>query len=236
MRKLSYETVYEEIRSRISEGVWASGDQIPTVPQLAAELNVGISSVREAIRILGKQKILRMEQGRGTFVMSIDSSESPWERFDFLEKATLIQLTEARLILEPELAALAAEKATFEEAELIMKAARAMREKAKKGRDYLRVDMEFHDLIAKAAKNEIIYNMILMINDLLVDSRRKSMKLKMPSEKASYYHVLIAEAIQQKNPYQAKTLMHSHIYDLIHELKKGEMSNNPGIIENAALS
>src|SRR5690348_15313651 len=111
IRKLTHETVYDVIKRNILEGVWKKGDKISTFQQLSDELGVGLSSVREAIRILVNQKILKPEQGRGTYVTST-TFDSAQDNIEFLGKATMFQLTEARLIIEPELAALAAIHAT----------------------------------------------------------------------------------------------------------------------------
>jgi GntR family transcriptional regulator, transcriptional repressor for pyruvate dehydrogenase complex len=222
-KRLTYEIVYEEIKSRIKQGTWKSGDQIPTVFMLAEEMGVGVSSVREAIRVLAKQKILSVEQGRGTFVAKdLESRVSPSERVDFLEKATMLQLTEARLIIEPELAYLAAENASDEEITMIQKAANGMNEKVSKNKDFFDEDMEFHFLIAKVSRNEVLMHMINAIKDLLVDSRRKTMKIKEVNKRSAHFHVLIADAIAQKNPTQARTLMKTHIEDVLFELKKDE--------------
>ncbi|MCM3716123.1 FCD domain-containing protein [Alkalihalobacillus oceani] len=220
MRKLMYESVYEEIKKRIKEGVWKEGEQIPTVQALSKELEVGASSVREAIRVLAKQNILKVEQGRGTYVMNDLKSGQENHGFTFLEDATMLQLTEARIIIEPELAALAAENATEEEVKSIMKAAHGMNRKRKQNKNFFREDMLFHYLIAKASGNYIIFQMLNKISDLLVDSRKRTMQMEGMDEKASHYHILIAEAIAQKNPSQARNLMKAHIDDVIYELKK----------------
>ncbi|MBM7571017.1 FadR/GntR family transcriptional regulator [Aquibacillus albus] len=216
-KKLIYQVVYDEIENNIRKGVWKPGEKIPTVQELADQLDVGISSVREAIRILSQQKILRVEQGRGTFVEQ-QLGEKPEEKLDFLEKSSIEQLTNARLIIEPELAALVAEQGTEEEAKQILKYARIMQKKFINGKDFLHEDIEFHHTIAKAAKNEILLNMIMMIDDLLYESRRHSMKIKSQNEKAVNYHVLIAKAIYDKNPSQARRLMKAHILDLLEDL------------------
>ncbi|WP_245581054.1 FadR/GntR family transcriptional regulator [Paenibacillus ginsengihumi] len=212
-KKLTYETVYEEIKRKIQTGVWRSGDRLPPLEQLAEELGVGVSSVREAVRVLGKQKILRIEQGRGTYVED-DLSEQPQDRLAFLEQATMLQLTEARLIIEPELASLAAEKATPEEVEAIVGTAEAMKRKVERRQDFFKEDVLFHELIAKASHNEIMQQMLALIGDLLTDSRRRSMKWPGMDEKASAYHHLIARAIAERNPTQARTLMRSHLEDM----------------------
>lgn len=221
MRTLAYEKVYEMIKQKIIQGVWKQGDQIPPVPQLAKDTQVGVSSVREAIRVLGKQGILKMEQGRGTYVMSGDFDlADTHSRIDFLEKATLKQLTEARVILEPELAALAAEHASDDEIVAIKQAAETMFKKVKQNERFFEDDMRFHHKIAQSSQNQILYQMIDTMADLLVESRRRTMKFKDMSKKAAHYHILIAEAIAQRNPTQSRSLMKAHMLDVLTDLDK----------------
>lgn len=217
-KKLIYQVVYEEIEKNIANGVWKPGDKIPTVQQLSQQLQVGVSSVREAIKILSQQKILKIEQGRGTFVEK-QLGEKPAEQLHFLEKSSMEQLTKARLVIEPELAALVAEDGTKEELKAIMKYARLMQKKFLNGEDFLYEDIKFHELIAKGAKNDVLLQMVTIIGDLLYESRRHSMKIKSQNEKAVHYHLLIARAINDKNPSQARRLMKSHILDLLTDLK-----------------
>ncbi|MBD2867422.1 FadR/GntR family transcriptional regulator [Paenibacillus arenilitoris] len=220
MRKqLTYEAVYEEIKRRIRAGVWKPGDRLPTLEELTSELNVGISSVREAVRILHKQKILLVEQGRGTYVREeLPAREVVDEHLHFLEQASWLQLAEARLVIEPELAALAADKATTAEADEIVRTAKRMQKKQQAGEDFLKEDLSFHRLIAKASHNEVLVNMIRVISDQLVDSRRLTMALPGMDEKAASFHALIAGAVASRNPQQARELMRLHIQDMIREL------------------
>lgn len=218
MKKLTYENIYEEITRRIKNGYWKKGDKIPTVQALAKEFNVGTSSIREAIRILGKQNILAIEQGRGTFVIN-DLKDNNSGSFDFLEDATMLQLTEARSIIEPELAALAAVKATEDEIRAINHAAKGMSEKLTRGQSFFEEDLAFHQLITKAAKNDVIFHMLQMVRDLLINSRGRTTKMRGMDIKASHYHLLIADAITQRNPSQARVLMKAHLEDVIFVLR-----------------
>ncbi|SDN98992.1 FadR/GntR family transcriptional regulator [Alkalicoccus daliensis] len=217
-KKLIYQVVYEAIEKKIRAGEWKPGDKIPTVQQLSEDLGVGASSVREAIRILSQQKILKVEQGRGTYVEQ-ELGEKPSEQLDFLEKSSIEQLSRARLIIEPELAALVAEDGTMEELKEILKYARLMEKKFLKGEDFLYEDIKFHELIAKGAKNDILLEMVTIIGDLLYESRKHSMRIKSQNEKAVSYHILIAKAINDRNPSQARRLMKAHIIDLLTDLK-----------------
>lgn len=229
-KKLTYEAVYERIKKNIVSGVWPPGHRLPPLEQLSADFEVGVSSVREAVRILGKQNILRIEQGRGTYVQE-GSLREEGGGLDFLERATLLQLTEARWIVEPELAALAAEKATDAEAEAIMRTAEAMKRKVERKHDFFKEDLLFHELIARASHNDVLVHMLERISDLLTDSRRRSMKWPGMDEKAASYHYLIATAIVQRNPTQARVLMKSHLDDMRagfeNDFKPGEAGNDP---------
>ncbi|GGD84458.1 FadR/GntR family transcriptional regulator [Paenibacillus nasutitermitis] len=212
-KKLIYEVVYDEIKRRIEQEIWKPGDRLPTLAEISEELQVGISSVREAVRILGKQKILTVEQGRGTFI-SNQISDNPNGYLAAMERASWMQLTEARLVMEPELAALAAEKASMADKEAILKSAEAMQRKVKAGKPFLKEDIEFHELIAKASNNDILIHMINMVGDVLLDSRRHTMRIPGMNEKASSYHYLIAQAIMQSHPQQARELMRLHLIDM----------------------
>lgn len=217
-RKLIYEIVYEEIERNIREGIWKPEDKIPTVQELSRQLEVSASSVREAIRILSQQNLLRVEQGRGTFVVQ-QLEEKPENALSFLEKSSMAQLTEARLVIEPELAAMVAEHGTKEELKEIMFYARTMEKKFRNKENFLFEDLEFHHSIAKAAKNKILLKMVVMIGDLLAESRRLSMRIHNQNEKAVNYHLLIAKAINDRNPTQARRLMRAHILDLLEDLE-----------------
>lgn len=214
MKKLRYEKVYDAIKDRIKNGIYLPGEKLPRLEDLSKEFGVSISSVREAVRIFNKQKILTVRQGSGTFVRD-DLSNTPAEQIDFLENASFNQLAEARLIIEPELAALAAEKATEDEVKKLLSLAEQMKFKADAGKDFLKEDLDFHFLIADICKNEILSQMIYVISDLLIDSRRKTMKWEGMDQKASAFHILIAQAIAQKNPTQARDLMRSHLSDIV---------------------
>jgi GntR family transcriptional repressor for pyruvate dehydrogenase complex len=220
-KKLVYEVVYDEIKKRIEQGIWKPGERISTLEEIGVELNVGISSVREAVRILGKQKILLVEQGRGTFV-SDRIPDNANQYMAVLERSSWMQLAEARLVIEPDLAALAAEKASDEEALNILKSAETMKRKVRFGQPFLKEDIAFHDQIALAAHNEILLNMIRMVGDVLLDSRRKTMSIPGMDDKAASYHYLIAKAIVQRNAQQAKELMRMHILDMVDELHRGD--------------
>jgi len=218
LRKLAYEAVYDGIRARIKDGDWGVGSRIPTIDELSREFGTGVSSVREAVKILGKQGVLRIEQGRGTFVAQ-DLEDGPGERLDALEDATLVQLTEARLVVEPELAALAAVHASADDRQAILGNVAAMRDKMERGEDFLREDLEFHRLVADAAGNVVLREMMRRVSDLLLDSRRRTMKWDGMDEKTISHHALIAYAVAEGRAEAARVQMRLHLEDILSQYR-----------------
>ncbi len=226
-RSLQYQRVIDILRERIENGEWQPGQRLPTLVDLTNELGVGLSSVREAIRILGSEQVLRIEQGRGIFVS--DAPKLPPGLFDHVgmsAETTLATLFEARRIIEPGLAALAAQHATDEDRDIITRAAREMEELAQAGRDFSAPDILLHRQIALAAGNRILSKMMEMVFDLMSESRVLTMRLPNMPFRASQYHVLIAEAIKDHDFSRAESLMRAHLDDSIAAMQRIEAGRN----------
>ncbi|HWQ12143.1 MAG TPA: FCD domain-containing protein [Roseiflexaceae bacterium] len=211
--------VVAAIQRRLAQGEWQPGDRLPSIAQLAQELGVSTGSVREAARVLASRGILRIEHGRGMFVAA--THEPPvnlYEYFQQVETGSLLELFEARRLLEPELAALAAERATEEEAQRIYDLAVMMEQSAKAGEDFAGPDIQFHLAIAAAARNAVLAGVMVGLNDLIVAGRRLTVALPGMTPRAVRYHLLVAEAIRERNPLQARLLMLAHMNDAIDSL------------------
>ena len=211
---LIYEVVLDEIKRRIAEAELRPGQRLPSNQQLSKELHVGISSVREALRVLASAGVVRIAQGSGVFV----SPQPPppdelRKRFTTTEVASLGQLMEARRIIEPELAALAAERASLDQVKRIQDYAEHMNRNFRAGRDWMESDLGFHAAIYEAANNSVLESMLQRVNDLLVDSRRQTMRDHQVSERACRFHLLIASAIDEHKPMLARVLMQEHMND-----------------------
>ncbi|KIL39720.1 hypothetical protein SD70_18390 [Gordoniibacillus kamchatkensis] len=141
--------------------------------------------------------------------------------------ASLLQLLEARLLVEPRLASLAAERRSEEEAEALLANARTMSGKMRRGQDFLEEDLSFHELIAQAARHQVLSGMLQPASDLLLDSRRRSMKWPGMDERAAAYHTLIAHAIAGSDAGQAEHLMRSHLEDMLKAFHQQNTETEP---------
>lgn len=213
-RSLIYETVIEHIKGQLINGNLKPGARLPTVAALAEELNVGQASVREAYRIMENMGILEVTQGRGTFVSPTINTGGILRHIQLTEQQTLSHLLETRKLLEPGIAALAAERATPTEAQAILDAALEMEALAQKGEDFIEPDVRFHELILLAAHNPVVTKIFSALNDLLLDSRRQSSRIPGATEKAIHFHKLIALAIKEGIVTTAQALMQQHVEDV----------------------
>jgi GntR family transcriptional repressor for pyruvate dehydrogenase complex len=213
---LVYEAVLDEIKRRIADGELRPGQRLPSNTKLSEEFHVGVSSVREALRVLAASGVVRIEHGSGVFVSPQPPPPNELrERFLTTEIASLSYLMEARLIIEPEVAALAAERATPGQVKRIQELAERMNRNFRAHRDWLEADLGFHNALCEAAGNPIIEGMLRQASDLLVDSRRQTMRDRQVSKRACRFHLLIASAVAEHKPMLARALMHEHMQDAV---------------------
>jgi len=152
-----YEDVANHIEDRIRAEKWRAGDRLPPETELAQEFDVSRSTVREAVRSLQLAGILRSKAGSGTYV-----AESAPMILLTRELAAIMSdpdhlqdLVRARYVLEPQLAALAARKATAEEKAHLLRIVEAM------GREHDRFGLmslghAFHMELAAMSHNAVL--------------------------------------------------------------------------------
>ncbi|MDF2963931.1 MAG: transcriptional regulator NanR [Paenibacillus sp.] len=215
MKELASTKILNALTKRIEEEDWKPGQKLPSLAGLAKEYQAGVSTVREALRILENRGYLLIEHGRGMYVRS----RNYWNKDTSVELmqlpvGDLLSLLEFRGVLEPEMAALAAERGTPGQISNIKKAASVMIDDLAKGQDYFSADIAFHEHIAEACSNEVMAKVMKGISDLLLESRRKTTRIPGSAEKASHFHMLIALAIEQRNGPLAKEMMRTHLEDV----------------------
>src|SRR2546427_11748123 len=115
-----YEEIVRQVKQLIAEGRLKSGDQLPPERDLAEKFVVSRTSVREALRALESLGFVEIRPGEGTFVreMSVDSLVGPLALVMTAQREAIGELFEARRVLEPSIASLAASRATPEEVQI----------------------------------------------------------------------------------------------------------------------
>jgi DNA-binding FadR family transcriptional regulator len=149
------EQAAEVILARIGSGEWPLGHKLPGETALAAELGVGRSTVREAVRELAGRGVLESRQGAGVFVVATDSSQD-WETV--LRRADIDEVVEGRIAIEAEAARLAAQRRTPADLRAIaaLLDARAVAAREARDEDYVDADIAFHQAVVAAAHNTVL--------------------------------------------------------------------------------
>lgn len=147
-----------QLRDQVLSGQWPVGARLPAETQLAQQLEVGRSTVREAIRALVHAGLLETRQGSGTYVRSVTQA-GDWE--PRLRRAAALEVYEIRQALEVQAGRLAAERRTGVDIAAIS-GCLAERQRARcRARDtaFVQADLAFHRAVVAAAHNLLLAEM-----------------------------------------------------------------------------
>jgi GntR family transcriptional regulator, transcriptional repressor for pyruvate dehydrogenase complex len=152
----------EKIKAMIVNGTLRAGDRLPKEADLAADLGLSRSSLREAVRALSLMNILDVRQGDGTYVTSLEPTlllEALSFIVDFHRDATVLELLAVRRILEPAATAMAAERATDAELEELGKLLDSLGPDPSAD-ELVANDLEFHRRIVACSGNSVLSSLV----------------------------------------------------------------------------
>src|ERR1700734_3868757 len=193
--------VVDHVRGLIASGALRPGDRLPPERELARELKISRSSLRAGIGFLSAMGVLKSRHGAGTFVSSgppaLDSNSLnvlgalhgflPWQMF------------EARLVIESNIAALAAERATDEHIAELAEEVAEMYASLDDPQEYLIHDVRFHRTIARASGNPILGTLMETITANLYGDRTKTVQNPQNLKESAEMHREIYRAIRSHN-------------------------------------
>lgn len=214
--KLLADSIAQTILKMIEvENRFSIGDKLPNENELAKELGVSRSTLREAIKILTTNGVLEIKRGKGTFVTNNTIIESG----DIGEIASgLDDLFEMRLMFEPDCAYYAAQRATDEEIAIICKYGEAVEKKILSGADRTYEEQKFHESIANATHNSFVKQFMPIIFNAIKKGVVVMQKDQDVSKDNMQDDRLIMEFIKKRNPEGARTAMRLHIIHAIEKL------------------
>ncbi|ADB53200.1 FadR/GntR family transcriptional regulator [Conexibacter woesei] len=192
------------------------GDRLPTVQALADRFSVAAPTMREVLRRLQAVGVVELRHGSGVYVRHggrrvVLPNPYPGR----LEPDTILDLLDARLLIEPHLAHLAARAGADEIGELAQLIARA-RELLGGGGDaeLSRTNLDFHRGVARCAGNLVLAQVIDSLLDLYSAEQMEVMRLYADRVHDHEEHVEILEAIQAHDPELASERMQRHLEDV----------------------
>lgn len=200
-----------DLISLIREKHYVPGDRLPTETELSERLGVGRNTVREAIRILGSRNIITVRQGSGTFLSEKQGVADDPFGFSLVENRRKLtrDLIQVRLILEPPIAALAAQNATEEEVESLREILLEIEGLIEKREDYAQKDVAFHEQIANCSHNSVMSNLVPVIGNGVAVFAREVQRTEYKQTLIS--HRAIYEAIRDGRAVDAQQAMYFHL-------------------------
>ena len=152
------ELATRQLHQQLMTGQWQVGDRLPAETELAVQLGVGRSTVREAVRALVHAGMLETRQGSGTFVLSL-TPDTAWE--PRLRRAAVLEVYEVREALEVQAARLAAQRRTDSDVAALRESL-ATRDHCLATDDderFVQADLAFHRTVVAAAHNQLLAEM-----------------------------------------------------------------------------
>jgi GntR family transcriptional repressor for pyruvate dehydrogenase complex len=205
--------ICRQMVNNLIRGTWAEGEKIPAERDLCHQLGVGRASLREALKALEIMGMIETRLGDGTYVC---------KRSDFFSRpllwaiasgseANVRELVEARTLIEVELAGLAAGRAKAGHLKLLSELLEHMVKSKASPRDFVQADVDFHLTIARAASNNILFNALQLIRNLLQVWILAAVAIDGVPEKACAQHKRLLAAIKEGDTAGARRAMRSHL-------------------------
>lgn len=218
------EEIASQIRGAVLSGQLRAGDRLPPERELARMFGTSALVVRDALHTLEFDGLLHIRIGAGGGAVVEEPSHGPvtrslstWLR---LGRATLDQLTEARLLLEPEIARLAARRATSEDLHALDAVLGQRRAVVETGAHPRLLDIQFHRALAEAARNPIHLVVVHALMDLEAEAVIPGLALSVDDNaQVLSAHESILGAVRTGDASRAQSLMAEHVLDVQRRLK-----------------
>ena len=218
----TFEEAAEQIADKVRAGELRSGDKLPPERDLAVTMEISRPTLREAVKVLVEAAVLEVRRGPGGG-MFVASDVVPTElirRRSELRRAEVEQVLEARRIVEPGVARLAAARATEEDFAALERSIEAMRAIVDRGYRpddedrFLQLDVQFHLAMARAAGNPTVETLMRTLFRQLEIARDMAMHLPTVPEWTIAIHERTLEALRGADPDDVDAVMDEHLGQL----------------------
>ena len=206
-------SLISEIKGMIASGALGPGSRLPAERDLAKQFHVNRASVRQVFKVLEMMGVLTQRVGDGTYLSTSAEAilNEPLDFLVLLDDLSHHELFETRLIVEPELAARAADRATTEDLHALRTAVTEM-QNSTNTEERLAADMAFHDAIFRASGNRICQLLFKRIHRTLLSSMGH-LSNRVSLDQPLSFHKRIYAAVRGHDAEAARQAMREHILD-----------------------
>ena len=205
----------EKIKSMIVSGALRPGDRLPKEADLAADLGLSRSSLREAVRALSLVNILDVRRGDGTYVTSLKPPlllEALTFIVDFHRDDTVLEFLQVRRILEPAAVAMAAERISEEQGRGTAQRCSTASARDSEVPELVANDLEFHRQIAAASGNSVLCSLLETLSGPTTRARVwRGLTQEGAAERTLAEHRAILDALAGHDPEAARSWATVHI-------------------------
>jgi len=212
-----YEQIVEQIMNLVADGTLSAGDQLPAERELAQEFGVSRTAVREAVKALRERGLVEIRPRKGTYISdySLSASGIVQDSLAFMVRADKPtgpdDLQQVRYLLEPGIAALAAQKATAHDLQLLQELIDKMDDSLDNQEAFVQADVDFHLALARATQNSLIPVLIIPVIGLLREQRMRIFETAGGPERGQFHHKHILETVSQGDTVAARLAMEAHL-------------------------
>lgn len=223
-----HEEVFSQIHELIKEGRFKARDQLPSERELAETFKVSRTSVREALRALESQGLIVSRTGTGNFVadLPVESLVGPLALLLIDEKKALADVFEMRKLIEPHIAALAAERATRNDIAQLKRIVAKQTDAVSRGATGVEADAELHFTIGRATRNQALQKLVSGLMEMLSRSREESLQTDKRRQSSIDAHRRIVAAIEKHDKARARSEMLRHIEQVEESVLSGPQPVN----------
>jgi len=210
------EEIADRIRRLILGGTFPSGQPLPSERALAKRFGVSRGSIRDALRVLETIGLLETRHGQGTFAQELDVNRlvAPLASVLTYRPDLEAELVDVRRMFEPAVARAAARRLSDEDLAALDDLLDSQRRKRKAGQSTILEDTAFHAALARATGNRVLVSLMETLNNLLVESRKLSLKQKGRPERSIKGHEAVIAALRRRDADAAAEAMRSHIEEI----------------------
>lgn len=223
----------DSVVARIQELILASklrpGDALPSERDLAAILSVGRNALREALGVLSQRGLLDVVPGRGTFVAELSSGpmRDSLELLLRFRRVGLVELCDARLLIEPELAGFAAARIDEADTVSLTAAFEALKRSNEDAELHVEADLAFHREIARIAQHAVYQAIVDAVREPVTRSMMFGTIIPRAIGHSDAQHEAIWRTILAKDADGARLAMREHLeyvrtYVVDHEIRIAE--------------
>jgi GntR family transcriptional repressor for pyruvate dehydrogenase complex len=221
-RKRLSESAIDQIRTFIVDNDLEEGSKLPSERELVEKLQISRGSLREALRMLEITGLVEVRPGKGIFVRHTTGDLfMPLSSWVSTNREAIYKHFEARLILEPEIAALAARRISEEEIHRIeqniaLQASYPERDVV----STIRADIGFHCLVAEASKNETVSMLMNSLAKISFQGWKAALRVEGRNETAVREHTQLLGLLARGDEDGARTAMREHMLGSIRLLEE----------------